>query len=81
MAVLGNSLMIQGLGLRALIAEVLDSIPGQRSKIPQALWHSQNQTHKNCSWALQVPGSHGAGLGIPITHLTFHLLRAELGVD
>ena len=44
----GNSLAVQRLGLHALTAEDLGSIPGQGTKIPQALWRGhktkQNKT-------------------------------------
>ena len=38
--------MVQWLELCALTAEVLGSIPGQGTKIPQAMQHSQKK--KNC---------------------------------
>ena len=41
----GNSLVVQWLGLRAFSAEGQGSIPGQGTKIPQAIWHSQTHTH------------------------------------
>ena len=40
-AILGNSLAVQWLGLRALIAKGLGSISGQGTKIPQAVPHGQ----------------------------------------
>ena len=36
-----NSLVVQWLGLRALIAEGPSSIPGWGTKIPQAAWRGQ----------------------------------------
>ena len=41
----GNSLVVQWLGLCAFSAEGQGSIPGQGTKIPQAIWHSQTYTH------------------------------------
>ena len=38
---LGNSLVVQWLGLRALTAEGPDSLPGRRTKIPQVSGSSQ----------------------------------------
>ena len=35
--------MVQGLGLRAFTAEGAGSIPGQETKIPQAVWHGQKK--------------------------------------
>ena len=35
--------MVQWLGLCAFRAEVLGSIPGRRTKIPQAAWHGQRK--------------------------------------
>ena len=40
---LGNSLAVQWLGLRAFTAEGLGSIPGQGTKIPHTMWHSQKK--------------------------------------
>ena len=40
----GNSLAIQWLELHTVTAEGLNLIPGQGTKIPQALWHNQKQT-------------------------------------
>ena len=39
----GNSLVVQWLGLHALTAEGLGSIPAQGTKIPQATWSGQNK--------------------------------------
>ena len=39
----GNSLVIQWLGLHASIAEGTGSIPGQGTKSPQATWHGQKK--------------------------------------
>ena len=39
----GNSPVVQWLGLRVLTAEGLGSIPGQGTKIPQAVWHGQKK--------------------------------------
>ena len=49
---MGNSLAVQWLGLHALNVEGLGSIPGQGTKIPQAVWHGQKKkkpplTNKN----------------------------------
>ena len=41
---LGNSLVVQWLGVRALTAEGPVSMPGQGTKIPQAVWHGQKET-------------------------------------
>ena len=38
---LGNSLVIQWLGLHASTAGGIGSVPGWGTKIPHALWHSQ----------------------------------------
>ena len=38
LAVMGNSLVVQWLGLCTLTAEGLGSIPGWGTKIPPALW-------------------------------------------
>ena len=40
---LGNSLVVQWLGLHAFTAEGLGSIPGQRTKIPQAASRGQKK--------------------------------------
>ena len=40
---MGNSLAVQWLGLHALNVEGLGSIPGQGTKIPQAVWHGQKK--------------------------------------
>ena len=42
-----DSLAVQWLGLRAFTAEGTGSIPGQGTKIPQALRHGQNQKQTN----------------------------------
>ena len=42
----GNSLVIQWLGFCALIAEDLGSVPGQGTKIPQAMWCGQKRKGK-----------------------------------
>ena len=49
--------MAQWLGLYAFIAKIMDSIPGQGTKILQTIWHGQKslkkKTHKKqCSIAL-----------------------------
>ena len=49
---LGNSLVIQWLGLHASIAEGTGSIPGQGTKSPQATWHGQKKISKDI---LSVP--------------------------
>ena len=38
--------MVQGLGLRAFTAEDTGSIPGQGTKILQAVWYSQKKKKK-----------------------------------
>lgn len=38
---MGNSLVVQSLGLGTFMAEDLSSIPYSGTKIPQALWHDQ----------------------------------------
>ena len=43
----GNSLAIQWLGLHALPAEGPGSIPGQGTKIPQAVWWGQEKKKKS----------------------------------
>ena len=43
----GNSLAVQRLGLHALTAEDLGSIPGQGTKIPQALWRGHKTKQNN----------------------------------
>ena len=48
---LGNSLAVQWLGLRALTAEGLGSIPGQGTKIPQVTWCGQKRKKKKFSWS------------------------------
>ena len=47
---MGNSLAIQWLGLRASTAGGMGSIPGQETKIPQATWRGQKETHKKHDW-------------------------------
>ena len=42
----GNSWAIQWLGLYASTAEGKGLIPGQRTKIPQAVWHGQKTPKK-----------------------------------
>ena len=42
----GNSLAVQWLGLCALTAEGLGSIPGWGTKIPQAMWCGQKKAKK-----------------------------------
>ena len=44
----GNSLLVQWLGLNALTAEGLGSIPSQGTKIPQATWHKQRKRKYHC---------------------------------
>ena len=44
--ILGTSLAVQWLGLRALTAEGLGSIPGRGTKIPQATQGSQKKKKK-----------------------------------
>ena len=44
----GNSLAVQWLGLGAFTAKGLGSIPGQGTKVPQAMWHGQK---KKESWS------------------------------
>ena len=41
-----NSLAVQWLGLHALTAEGLGSIPGQEAKIPHAAQHDQKNLHE-----------------------------------
>ena len=43
MFTLGNSLVVQWLGLHALTAEGPGSIPGRGTKIPQATWYGQKK--------------------------------------
>ena len=43
----GNSLVVRWLGLGALTAKGPASIPGQRTKIPQAARHSQKKVLEN----------------------------------
>ena len=43
----GNSLAVQWLGLCALTAEGLGSIPGRGTKTPQATWRGQKKTQQN----------------------------------
>lgn len=38
---LGNSLVVQGVGLRAFTADGLSLIPGRRTSIPQAMQHKK----------------------------------------
>ena len=38
--------VVQGLGLCASTAEVLGSIPGQGTKIPQTVWYDQKKKNK-----------------------------------
>ena len=52
---LGNSLVVQWLGLHAFIAEGPGSIPGQGTKIPQAV--SRGQKKKNPDFTLRDMGS------------------------
>ena len=44
-----SSLAVQELGLHALTAEGLGSIPHRRTKIPQASWHNQKQKQRLCN--------------------------------
>ena len=44
---IGNSLVVQWLGLWALTAKGLGLIPGQGTKIPQALWHGKKKKKKD----------------------------------
>ena len=43
---IGNSLVVQWLGLCAFTAEGQGSVPGQGTKIPQAKWHGQKKKKK-----------------------------------
>ena len=43
---LGNSLVVQWLGLHAFTAEGPGSIPGRETKILQATWHDQKMKEK-----------------------------------
>ena len=45
---LGNPPVVQWLGLRAFTAEGAGSIPGQETKIPQAVWHGQKKKVYKC---------------------------------
>ena len=48
--VLGNTLVIQGLGLQlSLPREDLDLIPGQGTKIPQAVWRGKTKQNEKSS--------------------------------
>ena len=40
--------MVQWLRLRAFTAEGAGSIPGQETKIPQAVWHGQKKKVYKC---------------------------------
>ena len=42
----GNSLEVQQLGLRAFPTSGTGLIPGQGTKIPQAVWHGQKKKKK-----------------------------------
>ena len=46
----GNSLVVQWLGLSALTAGALGSIPGPGTKNLQAEWHSQKIKNKQGQW-------------------------------
>ena len=39
----GNSLVIQWLGLYTFTAKGMGLVPDQRTKTPQAVWHGQNK--------------------------------------
>ena len=39
----GTSLVVQGLRLHASNSSAMGSIPGQGTKIPQAVWHDQKK--------------------------------------
>ena len=43
MSIVGISLVVQWLGLSTFTAVASDSIPGQGTKIPQALWQGQKK--------------------------------------
>ena len=49
---LGNSLVVQRLGLSAFTAMGLGSIPGRGTKIPQATRHSQKNNNNNNTFSL-----------------------------
>ena len=52
----GNSLAVQWLGLHALMAKSLGSIPGQETKISRAVYRSQKKTVRNCPFPLDNTG-------------------------
>ena len=69
----GNSLVVQGLGLHAFTTEGLNSIPGQGTKIPQAVQCGQNKIkflwkHERSGIAKAIlrKKNRGRGLMLPV---------------
>ena len=55
----GNSLAVQWLGLHASTAKGTGSIPGQGTKIPQAVWCSQKTERKKENKLMATKGERG----------------------
>ena len=66
---MGNSLAVQWLGLRAFTAEGEGSVPGRGTGIPQATWHSQNQTKTKQKTKNQKPNKQGFPGGAVVENL------------
>ena len=62
----GNFVEVQWLGLCASPAGGVGSIPGQETKIPHAVWHSQKQNKQK--YARMAPGTQRNILGIIFTY-------------
>ena len=61
-----TSLVVRWSRLCASTAEAVGSIPGQETKIPHAVWHSQKQNKQK--YARTAPGTQGNILGIIFTY-------------
>ena len=65
----GNSLVVQGSGLRTFTAMAWGSIPGQKTKILQASRYSKKKKKNQCAHLLMVPAKRYAS-GLPTSKAT-----------
>ena len=53
--ILGNSLRVHWLGLHTLTAKDCGSVPGQGTKITQAVWYNQKEKKKKLQYVEFIP--------------------------